>query len=202
MKLFIFELVISLEKFSFDCEKNQILTLDKMSEQTMINLKMHGLTYKTQLLKQINYKQTEGISHTDNEWCFYPMSAEKTFCYFNDGIFLYTIDSTKHFCYMKTFRETIELDPIPITRQIWHFKKGRQYKNPLYEPDWIGNETRNFRKKDNDKCYISSGAACWGHQRIRVPKLRASVRVWKNFYRLFPFLKGELTYKGIKLRQI
>lgn len=43
------------------------------------NLAMHEVTYKTIILKEINYKQTEGIAYTDQEWVFYPMQNVKTF---------------------------------------------------------------------------------------------------------------------------
>lgn len=35
---------------------------------------MHAICYKSSLFKYINYKQTEGISYTDQEWMFMPMS--------------------------------------------------------------------------------------------------------------------------------
>lgn len=36
-------------------------------------LAMHGITVKTNLLKSINYQQTEGISYTDSEFVLYPL---------------------------------------------------------------------------------------------------------------------------------
>lgn len=42
---------------------------------------MHGFTYRTQLLKDMHYHQTEGISYTDQEWVFKPVSCVKT-CYY------------------------------------------------------------------------------------------------------------------------
>lgn len=43
------------------------------------NLAMHEVAYKTAILKETNYKQTEGIAYTDQEWVFYPMQNVKTF---------------------------------------------------------------------------------------------------------------------------
>lgn len=42
---------------------------------------MHCVTYCTEILRQINYAQSEGISYTDQEWVFYPMAAIKTVYY-------------------------------------------------------------------------------------------------------------------------
>lgn len=35
---------------------------------------MHAICYKSRIFKHINYKQTEGISYTDQEWMYFPMS--------------------------------------------------------------------------------------------------------------------------------
>lgn len=37
------------------------------------SLAMHGISYRTQLLHDINYSQTEGIPYTDTEWATIPM---------------------------------------------------------------------------------------------------------------------------------
>lgn len=37
---------------------------------------------------------------------------------------------------------------------------------------------------------------------IRVPSLKRSDKVWRNFYNLFPFLKGLKTYRGCKLKKV
>lgn len=54
-------------------------------------LMMHGLTYKTELLRRINYKQTEGILYTDSEWSFIPMMDAKTICYFHFKVYQYML---------------------------------------------------------------------------------------------------------------
>lgn len=40
--------------------------------------RMHSLAYRTELLKSMRYHQTEGISYTDMEYVFYPISVAKT----------------------------------------------------------------------------------------------------------------------------
>lgn len=41
------------------------------------NFAMHGITYKTSILKENNIKLLTGISYTDSEYCFYPLSFVK-----------------------------------------------------------------------------------------------------------------------------
>jgi glycosyltransferase involved in cell wall biosynthesis len=49
------------------------------------------MTYQTSVLRKSGYKQLEGISHTDSEYCFYPLVAVKSFAFFNIVLYRYTI---------------------------------------------------------------------------------------------------------------
>jgi len=69
---------------------------------------------------------------------------------------------------------------------------------------WNGNPDYDFMPKqvtrDNQKAYNArSGDAC---NSIRVPSLKRSDKVWRNFYNLFPSIKGQKTYRGCKLKTI
>jgi glycosyltransferase involved in cell wall biosynthesis len=52
---------------------------------------MHCMTYQTSVLRKSGYKQLEGISHTDTEYCFYPLTAVKNFVFFDLVLYRYTI---------------------------------------------------------------------------------------------------------------
>ena len=58
---------------------------------TLKNLQMHAVTYRCENLKRIDYFQTEGVSYTDLEWIFLPMTTVKTICYFNKIIYKYLV---------------------------------------------------------------------------------------------------------------
>lgn len=53
---------------------------------------MHALTYRTELLRAINYRQTEGISYTDTEWASYPTFHARTICFVNYNLYQYNLD--------------------------------------------------------------------------------------------------------------
>jgi len=55
--------------------------------------------------------------------------------------------------------------------------------------------------RDNKNAYNTRGGD-GNNNSIRVPSLKRSDRTWRNFYRLFPHLKGKDTYRGSKLRNI
>ena len=66
---------------------------------------------------------------------------------------------------------------------------------------WNGYHKR-IVNKDNQKFVYNSGNGVSNKNTIRIPSLKRSNATWKRFYELFPFLKGEKTYRGIKLKKI
>lgn len=52
---------------------------------------MHAVTYRTEMLRANGYKQTEGVSYTDNEWVFYPMLYVKTVAFINALVYHYAM---------------------------------------------------------------------------------------------------------------
>lgn len=52
---------------------------------------MHGMTYKTSLLKKINLKLQTGISYTDTEFCFYPLFHAKSAVFLDIVLYQYDI---------------------------------------------------------------------------------------------------------------
>lgn len=64
-------------------------TLDKIGRNISDQLFMHSFTYRTDILKKLQYVQTEGISYTDTEWAFYPMFQVKTAIYYPEVIYCY-----------------------------------------------------------------------------------------------------------------
>lgn len=50
---------------------------------------MHGVCYRTELLRKMQYRQSEGISYTDQEWVFYPLFAVKTIAFADIPLYRY-----------------------------------------------------------------------------------------------------------------
>lgn len=53
---------------------------------------MHALAYRTQMLREMHYRQTEGISYTDTEWACYPTFVAKTIVFLDYNIYQYNLD--------------------------------------------------------------------------------------------------------------
>lgn len=48
-----------------------------------------AISYRTDLLRSLNYVQTEGIPYSDVEWCVFPMSKVSSFSYFSGILYSY-----------------------------------------------------------------------------------------------------------------
>ena len=52
---------------------------------------MHSLCYRTELLRQMRYRQSEGISYTDQEWVFYPLFKVETITFADIPLYRYNL---------------------------------------------------------------------------------------------------------------
>lgn len=71
---------------------------------------LHSITYKTQLLREMNYRQTEGISYTDTEWVFYPQTRVQKAIYLPLNVYHYVIG-----------REGQTMDPQVLLKSAGHY---------------------------------------------------------------------------------
>lgn len=55
------------------------------------DMEMHAVTYRKELLLDMGYHQTEGISYTDQQWIFVPMSAVRNVGIFNKTVYKYLV---------------------------------------------------------------------------------------------------------------
>lgn len=53
---------------------------------------MHSLAYKTELLREMGYHQTEGVSYTDTEFASYPVFYADTVTFLNLNLYQYFLD--------------------------------------------------------------------------------------------------------------
>ena len=59
--------------------------------ESVLDMWMHAVTYRTAIFKELQYHQTEGISYTDQEWIFAPMSKVKTLSGFPYVVYNYLV---------------------------------------------------------------------------------------------------------------
>lgn len=54
-------------------------------------IQMHAVTYRREMLLNMGYHQTEGISYTDQQWIFTPMIYVETVSYFGKSVYRYLV---------------------------------------------------------------------------------------------------------------
>lgn len=133
--LFVDESNKTIESRTYDyIPTNKILDFEKLCSDglDMIKIMMHAVTYKRENLIKMDYKQTEGISYTDNEWIFTPMLQVKTVYYLNKPLYLYligregqTIETSVRY---KNFKQEIK-----VTEEMISQIQSVPHKNPVIE---------------------------------------------------------------------
>ena len=95
----------------FDYDKTYMLD-NVLKEGHIKYFLMHGLTYRTQLLRDMGYRQTEGISYTDTEWCCYPVFNAQTVTFLDIDLYQYNMA-----------REGQTMDPKVLSRSLTQMEK-------------------------------------------------------------------------------
>jgi glycosyltransferase involved in cell wall biosynthesis len=65
--------------------------------------KMHSMMYRTELLRTMNFRCTEGICYTDTEYCFYPLEYVRTFTCIDRVLYRYLIGREEQTVSVKSF---------------------------------------------------------------------------------------------------
>ena len=95
-----------------------------------LQLQMHAVTYKTDNLLRINYRQTEGISYTDQEWIFYPMAAVDKIEYFNITLYQYLVGREGQTMDVKIRQKSFGAEITIFKRMLEYY--NNQDKNVIY----------------------------------------------------------------------
>lgn len=77
-------------EYKYNLPNNKILQFKEIYDtEALYNILMPAITYRTNILKESGYRQTEGIPYTDTEWCFSPMIKVSTIFYYNEFVYRY-----------------------------------------------------------------------------------------------------------------
>lgn len=101
---------------------------------------MHSVCYRTAILIQIGYEQTEGISYTDMEWISWPIIAVKSIKYYQLNLYKYlygrngqTVDEQTHLRKMcdeeiGILKNIAQLQSLPSNHIAYNYLKKRIYQ--------------------------------------------------------------------------
>lgn len=98
------------DKISYNLP-NGVFTLGEFQDGFEYKIAMHAFTYRTSILKDINYHQVEGVSYSDMQWIYCPMAKVKRVSYYGKYLYKYlvgrdgqTVDPT---VYLKNYHMNI-----------------------------------------------------------------------------------------------
>lgn len=117
------------ERRSFNIPEETVLTISDI-EADLFNIQMHGVAYKSQNIKNIEYTQTEGISYTDQEWIFYPMQTVVSVYYYPEVVYRYLVGRNGQTVELKTYHKKV-IDRIVILKRMlsWYREKSENFDN-------------------------------------------------------------------------
>lgn len=72
-------------------KKYDLKTLDFQKEKIDCFLKMHTMTYKTSILKNMSLKLSTGISYTDSEYCMFPLDKANSVIFYDLDLYQYNL---------------------------------------------------------------------------------------------------------------
>ena len=73
-------------------EYGKVYDADKIFADGVIRyFMMHGVCYRTEMLRKMSYRQSEGVSYTDQEWVFYPLFMVKTIAFADIPLYRYNL---------------------------------------------------------------------------------------------------------------
>ena len=76
----------------YDLGLNNPFTMDEVCDMPKFqNMQMHAVTYRRENFLKLKYRQTEGISYTDQQWIFLPMITVRTIVRFEDYVYKYLV---------------------------------------------------------------------------------------------------------------
>lgn len=84
----------TLSQYSYQYPELQIFDFPRFftdRKASVPYIHMHNVAYKRENIIHIKYKQTEGISYTDVEWTFIPMTTVKTAYYLKKPLYKYLL---------------------------------------------------------------------------------------------------------------
>ncbi|MDE6023650.1 MAG: glycosyltransferase family 2 protein [Muribaculaceae bacterium] len=116
------------ETHSFKMLKPNIcmLTDDMMDIFPFQEISMHGIAYRSSIFKDLDYHQTEGISYTDDEWIFSPLTKVNTVAYFPLPLYRYLLGRDGQTVNESTLQRNIHHISITLMKmlEIYHGSAG------------------------------------------------------------------------------
>lgn len=118
----------------YDLPVNTLLTWEQLTPAfKKKSLQMHAVTYKRQNIIDIHYRQTEGISYTDQEWIFTPLTTVDTAIAYPNAIYRYLYGREGQTTDAEVFRRNVSQNEQCCRRVVKDYKSFGTFEPPKQE---------------------------------------------------------------------
>lgn len=114
---------VCLSEFTFNLPMNKPFSLQDIPDEMNTLLLHHSITYKRDVFERFAYKQTEGISYTDDEWIFKPTMWVDKVVYFPKTLYLYLRGREGQTFDSKVIERTLE-QRVKVIKEMLSFYKA------------------------------------------------------------------------------
>ena len=82
---------VAITEFPSGIEFGRVYSLEELAADhvTQPLVRMHGMTYRTELLRDVKLHLQHGVSYTDTEYCYYPCKAVRTMIFVDLQLYCY-----------------------------------------------------------------------------------------------------------------
>lgn len=95
-------------EYTYDLPRNKIVNFsDYVASDTISEILLPAVTYRLGLIRDIGYRQLEGVPYTDTQWVFMPILNVRTLAYFDKPIYRYLIGREGQSVSSEVFKKTL-----------------------------------------------------------------------------------------------
>lgn len=126
--------VISKSDYKFI--SNKILGLDDLGDVLNTFIGLHSIAYRTQMLRNMGYKQTEGCAYTDMEWFIIPMANVKKVFFLPEYTMNYVLGREGQSMAVSLYYKSFDV-VLKITKNILSWYKTQKHLSPPNKKDYV-----------------------------------------------------------------
>lgn len=117
------------KKKIFDLITGQHYRFENLSLSVYKCFSMHAIAYRTNILKDMKYLQTEGISYTDQQWIFMPMVNVKSVFYLKGCLYRYLVGREGQTVSSEAVKRQLE-HKVVVAHSMLEFYESQQNLSP------------------------------------------------------------------------
>ena len=120
--------VKSITRYPFP--QNKVCDAKDLEYTKLLDFSLTSATYRLNKLNEMKYKQTEGISYTDQEFIRIPLLSVEHFIYFPVSVYMYTVGRSGQTMEYSRFMKNFSMH-FPIMKNIICFYEKEKGKYPI-----------------------------------------------------------------------